>query len=96
LFHGEVALVYGEEGPIQSARIAVLHSFGNKEVPAPFSVRIAAHHSFKETKMSAEITPKLHRPNLAVSKGNDADYSRDHVTGPAKSTEPAKAKKSKS
>ncbi len=46
--------------------------------------------------MSAKITPKLHRPNLAVSKGNDADYSRDHVTGPAKSTEPAKAKKSKS
>ena len=39
---------------------------------------------------------QVHRPNLAQAKGNDVNYSRGHITGPAKSTEPAKAKKSKS
>jgi hypothetical protein len=35
----------------------------------------------------------LHNPNQAQMKGNDANYSRDHIQGPAKSTEPTKSTK---
>jgi hypothetical protein len=36
---------------------------------------------------------KLHNPNQAPNVGNDADYSREHIKGPGKSTEPTKSKK---
>ena len=35
----------------------------------------------------------LHNPSQAPMQGNDADYSREHIKGPGKSTEPTKSKK---
>jgi len=44
--------------------------------------------------MSAEISNKLHRPELPPLKGQkveDTETDRQHIEGPAKSTNPAKS-----
>jgi len=43
--------------------------------------------------MSAPITSKLHRPSLPQNQGQkeqDTESQREHISGPAKSTEPPK------